>query len=68
MEKLQVQTSRRGLLFGTAAAGAVVATVAALPAIKATEVTPTPSKPAPEKGGGYSVSEHVKHYYRTALI
>lgn len=68
MEKSQAKTSRRGLLFGTAAAGAVVATVAALPAIKATEATPTLAKPAPEKGGGYSMSEHVKHYYRTALI
>jgi hypothetical protein len=23
------------------------------------------AKPAPEKGGGYQLSEHVKHYYRT---
>jgi hypothetical protein len=22
-------------------------------------------RPAPEKGGGYSLSEHVKHYYKT---
>ena len=68
MEKNQAQTSRRGLLFGTVAAGAVVATVAALPSIKATEATPDLAKHAPEKGGGYTVSEHVKHYYRTALI
>jgi hypothetical protein len=68
MEKNQSQPSRRGLLFGTAAAGAVVATIAALPSIQATEATPVLSKPAPEKGGGYTVSEHVKHYYRTALI
>jgi hypothetical protein len=25
-------------------------------------------KPAPEKGGGYSLSEHVKHYYRTTRL
>lgn len=68
MEKTQTQTSRRGLLFGAAAAGAVVATVAALPSIQATEATSAISKPAPEKGGGYTVTEHVKHYYRTALI
>jgi len=23
------------------------------------------AKPAPENGGGYQLSEHVKHYYRT---
>lgn len=68
MEKTQTLSSRRGLLFGTAAVGAVAATVAALPAIKATETTASLPKPAPEKGGGYSVSDHVKHYYRTTLV
>jgi nitrous oxide reductase len=68
MEKTQAQSSRRGLLFGTAAVGAIAATVAALPAIKATEAAANLPKPAPEKGGGYSVSEHVKHYYRTTLV
>ncbi len=68
MEKTQALPSRRGLLFGTAAVGAIAATVAALPAIKATEATASLPKPAPEKGGGYSVSDHVKHYYRTTLV
>jgi Ubiquitinol-cytochrome C reductase Fe-S subunit TAT signal len=68
MEKSQAQPSRRGLLFGTAAVGAVAATVAALPSIKAIEATAVSPKPLPEKGGGYSVSEHVKHYYRTTLV
>jgi hypothetical protein len=69
MEKPQGQPSRRGLLFGTAAVGAIAATVAVLPAAKVNQAAALqPSKPAPEKGGGYSVSEHVKHYYRTALV
>jgi nitrous oxide reductase len=68
MEKIQAQPSRRGLLFGTAAVGAVAAAVAALPAIKATEATAALPKPAPEAGGGYSLSEHVKHYYLTTLV
>jgi hypothetical protein len=68
MEKLQAQPSRRGLLFGTVAVGAVAATVTALPAIKATETAASLPKPAPEKGGGYSVTDHVKHYYRTTLV
>jgi hypothetical protein len=25
-------------------------------------------RPAPEKGGGYQLSEHVKRYYKTTLI
>jgi hypothetical protein len=24
--------------------------------------------PAPENGGGYSLSEHVKRYYKTTLV
>lgn len=68
MEKSQAMPSRRGLLFGTAAIGAVAATVAALPAVKAPEAVAVLPKPAPEKGGGYSVSDHVKHYYRTTLV
>ena len=46
-----------------------VVNVAALPGIvEAPEVanaTPAP-QPAPEKGGGYTLSEHVKRYYKTA--
>jgi hypothetical protein len=62
--------SRRGFFLGAASAGAAVAAVSVLP-----KVTPAPAaveaaapalKPAPENGGGYSLSEHVKHYYRTA--
>jgi hypothetical protein len=25
-------------------------------------------KPAPEKGGGYSLSDHVKQYYKTTRV
>jgi hypothetical protein len=68
MEKLQASPSRRGLLFGTAAVGAAAAAVVALPAIQTPEAPAVAPKPAPEKGGGYSLSEHVKHYYRTTLV
>ena len=68
MQNSNSKTSRRGLLFGTAAAGAVAATVAALPRISQPTQAVAPPKPMPEKGGGYSVSEHVKHYYRTTLV
>lgn len=60
--------SRRGFFFGAAAAGAVATAFAVLPKMQtpgAMDAEPG-LKPAPEKGGGYSLSEHVKRYYRTA--
>ncbi|MDH6591002.1 hypothetical protein M2165_000891 [Variovorax sp. TBS-050B] len=62
--------SRRGFFLGAASAGAAVAAVSVLPKVApapaAVEAAAPALKPAPENGGGYSLSEHVKHYYRTA--
>ena len=59
--------SRRGFFLGAASAGAAVAAVSVLPKVTAAVEAAAPAlKPAPENGGGYSLSEHVKHYYRTA--
>lgn len=69
MPDSQTKPSRRGFFFGAAATGAAVAAVVALPggvATPAASVQPLP--PAPEKGGGYSLSEHVKRYYRTTRV
>jgi hypothetical protein len=59
--------SRRKFFFGAAGVTAAATAVAVLPKVDATATAAaaTPAKPAPEKGGGYSLSEHVKHYYRT---
>jgi hypothetical protein len=61
--------SRRRFFVGAATAGAAAATVAVLPTIVtapvAVEAAPA-LPPAPENGGGYSLSEHVKRYYKTA--
>jgi hypothetical protein len=61
--------SRRGFFFGAATAGAAAAAATVLPRIveapDAAGATPAP-RPAPEKGGGYTLSEHVKRYYKTA--
>jgi hypothetical protein len=60
--------SRRGFFAGAAAAGAVVAVAAKLaPTAPSGQAVDLP-RPAPEKGGGYSVSEHVKRYYKTTLV
>jgi hypothetical protein len=54
--KDQATPSRRGFFMGAAATGAAaVAVTAKLP-------------PAPENGGGYSLSEHVKRYYQTTRV
>jgi hypothetical protein len=60
--------SRRGFFFGAAATGAAAAVVVALPGVPALDAAPQAPKPAPEKGGGYSLSDHVKRYYKTARI
>lgn len=60
--------SRRGFFFGAAVAGAAAATVAALPGLREPQAVAVTPRPAPEKGGGYSVSEHVERYYKTTRI
>lgn len=51
-------------------ATAASAAVAAVSLIK----SPAPAaiaevlKPVPERGGGYTLSEHVKQYYKTTLV
>ena len=64
----QTKPSRRGFFFGAAATGAAAAVVMALPGAQVAEVAVAVPKPAPEKGGGYSASEHVERYYKTARV
>ncbi len=68
MSKEATTSSRRGMLFGAAAATSAVAAIVALPKIAAEEAAVEVLKPAPEKGGGYSLTAHVKQYYSTTLI
>lgn len=68
MPDTQPKPSRRGFFFGAAATGAAVAAVVALPGAPVIQALPDLPKPAPEKGGGYSLSEHVKQYYKTTRI
>ena len=63
--------SRRVLFAGAGAgtAGAVAALATVLPAARQpqAEVTLAPRE-APEGGGGYALTEHVKRYYKTAGV
>jgi len=67
MSKTQAKASRRGFFLSASAAGAAVATTAWLKTPAPAAVSP-PARPAPEKGGGYSLSDHVKQYYKTTLV
>jgi hypothetical protein len=68
MQDSQPKPSRRGFFFGAAATGAAAAAVVALPGVSLPEPMPEALKPPPEKGGGYSLSEHVKRYYKTTRL
>ena len=61
--------SRRVLFAGAGTAGAVAALATVLPATRQpqAEVTLAPRE-APEGGGGYALTEHVKRYYKTAGV
>ncbi len=61
--------SRRTLFAGAGTAGALASVAALLPAVKSVpEAAVQAVKPAPERGGGYTVSAHVKQYYKTANV
>ena len=63
----ETTASRRGFFMGAAAAGAAAAAVTAMPGLNAPSAENT-LPPAPENGGGYSLSEHVKRYYQTTRV
>lgn len=61
--------SRRTLFAGAGTAGALAAAVSVLPrALPVAPVVTPEVLPKPERGGGYALSEHVKHYYKTAQV
>ena len=68
MQDSQSKPSRRDFFFGAAATSAVAAVAVSLPGVQLPAASLPEPKAAPEKGGGYSLSDHVKHYYRTTRI
>ena len=68
MQDSQSKPSRRSFFASAAATGAAAAAVVAMPGASLPELAQPALKPAPEKGGGYSLSEHVKRYYKTTLV
>jgi hypothetical protein len=68
MQDSQPKPSRRGFFLGAAATGVAAAAVVALPGAPAPVASVHKLPPVPENGGGYSLSEHVKRYYKTTLV
>ncbi|MES2975754.1 MAG: formate dehydrogenase [Pseudomonadota bacterium] len=61
--------SRRTIFTGAGTVGAVAAAASLVPSLQpVAETAATPLKPPPARGGGYSLSEHVKRYYKTTLV
>ena len=61
--------SRRRLFAGAGTAGALAAVATVLPLQReAAPLAEAASKPAPESGGGYQLTAHVKQYYQTAKV
>jgi hypothetical protein len=62
------QFNRRMLFAGASTVGALAAVATVLPKAADSAAPSVVSKPAPERGGGYSLTEHVKQYYKTTMI
>ncbi len=60
--------SRRVLFAGAGTVGAVAAVSAVLPAVQPQTPVADAPRPAPERGGGYALSEHIKRYYQTTRV
>jgi len=67
MPNSQPKPSRRGFFLSASVAGAAVASAGWLKTNTPVPVAESP-KPAPEKGGGYTLSAHVQHYYQTTRV
>ena len=67
MTQPKSKLSRRTLFAGASTVGALAATATLLPGVvrESDTAAAKPNEP-PARGGGYQLSEHVKHYYQTA--
>lgn len=60
--------NRRSLFAGAGTLGAVAAAATLLPVAPEADTQAAPALPKPERGGGYTLTEHVKQYYKTTRI
>lgn len=69
MSQSTTKMSRRTLFAGASTVGAVATIASLMPSVQGVAI-PAGQQPkvAPAKGGGYSMSDHVKQYYKTTLV
>ena len=67
MGSTSTKLSRRTMFAGAGAAGAVAAVASFIPSTPhdTTGADKDANRPAPSRGGGYRLSEHVRQYYKT---
>lgn len=69
MQDTKPALSRRSLFAGAATVGVVAAATSVLPtAVQNGAAQAQPNLPKPERGGGYTLSEHVQRYYKTTRV
>ena len=68
MKKPENALSRRVLFAGAGTAGALAAVASVLPSSPTVAPAVATAKALPPQGGGYAVTEHVQHYYKTTRI
>ena len=69
MSQAKSKLSRRTLFAGAGTATALAAAATVLPRVMEQQSPATAEpQPAPERGGGYQLTEHVKRYYKTTLV
>ena len=64
----QTPLRRRSLFAGAGVVGAAAAATALMPSVQPEVAVVQEPKPAPERGGGYALTDHVKQYYQTTRI
>ena len=69
MQDKKPAVSRRSLFAGAATVGAVAAATSVMPPVAHNLASrAAPALPKPERGGGYTLSEHVQRYYKTTRV
>ena len=63
---IELRTTREPRVVADAAVAALA--VATLPGVESEAPAKAELKPAPPRGGGYQLTDHVKQYYKTTLI
>ncbi len=68
MSQPQSKLSRRTVFAGAGVAGVVAAAAGLVPSTDKPQPASAQRNAAPARGGGYSLTDHVKRYYKTTRV